>query len=195
MAANSIPTAKSFPKRHNAREAKVIETALAGSGTISNKTIDSSCTVSGAIVSAPVVNGVVASVATGSLTAAQVIAATTAHDLLAAPGAGKINIVKSIEFFLDYAAAFTSGDDFTVEYAGSSVIGTCDKTSLLGTADLNFLVGVTGYSLSSATVAGLSLTANANKKIQFKVASAAFADGAGTVLKYKIHYETHTLVS
>lgn len=39
--ANSVPTAGNYPRSHNNREAKIIETALQGSsGTIKNKTID-----------------------------------------------------------------------------------------------------------------------------------------------------------
>lgn len=40
MAVNSVPTAGAFPTRHSKREAKVIETALSGTGTLTNKTID-----------------------------------------------------------------------------------------------------------------------------------------------------------
>jgi hypothetical protein len=201
MSVNTIPTAKDYPTRFNKREAKVLESALQASGTLKNKTIDSTNTISAGVAVAspvlttPTVNGSVVNVATGSMTAAQVIGATTAFDLVAAPGAGKINIVKRIEFFLDYAAAFTSGDDFSVQYeTTAAAVATIDKASLLGTADLAFMAAPTGYD-TSASVAGFSMTANANKKLQFKVATSAFADGTGSVVKWRIHYETVTLLT
>jgi hypothetical protein len=203
----SVPTPKDIQLYFGDRDAKVIETATQATGSIANKTIGSTNTISGAAITAtssalttpvittPTINSVVHNVATGSMTAAQVIGATTAFDLIAAPAAGKINIVDSIEFFLDYAAAFTSGDDVTIQYkTTAAAIATFDKGSLLGTADLAFYVAPTGYD-TSASVAGFDMTANAAKAIQFKVAISAFADGAGTVLKWRIAYRTITLLT
>ena len=39
---NSVPTAKTYPTRFNQREAKVIDTCLSGTGTLTAKTITSS---------------------------------------------------------------------------------------------------------------------------------------------------------
>lgn len=133
-------------------------------------------------------------VATGSLTAAQVIAATTAHTLIAAPAAGKINIIKKIELFLDYAAAFTSGSDVSFGYTGATQVATIDTASLTGTADLAMFVLPTGYD-ASASAAAFSATANAAKAISLLVSGSAFADGAGTVLKWRITYETVTVLT
>jgi hypothetical protein len=135
------------------------------------------------------------SIATGSLTAAQVIAATTPHTILAAPATGKINIIKKIELFLDYAAAFTSGSDIAFEYATTGTdIAVIDVASITGTADLAMLVTPTGYAAAAGSAA-FSATANAAKAINLLVTGAAFADGAGTVLKYRITYETVTLLT
>lgn len=134
-------------------------------------------------------------VATGSLTAAQVIAATTPHTLIAAPAAGKINIVKKIELFLDYAAAFTSGSDIAFEYATTGTdIAVIDTASITGTADLAMLVTPTGYAAAAGSAA-FSATANAAKAINLLVTGAAFADGTGTVLRWRITYETITLLT
>jgi len=134
-------------------------------------------------------------VATGSLTAAQFIAATTPHTLIPAPGAGKCNIVKSIEFFLDYAAAFTSGSDVQIEYATSEkIIASADSSSFTGTADLAMYINPTGYDFVDGTAA-FDMTANANKAINLDVSGSAFADGAGSVLKWRIKYETVTLLT
>jgi hypothetical protein len=135
-------------------------------------------------------------VATGQLTAAQVIAATTAHDLLAAPGAGKVNIVKKVELFLDYAAAFTSGSDFSILYeTTSAAVAAVDVASITGTADVAYLIVPSTYASTAGTGGSFSATANANKKLQLLVSGAAYADGAGSVLKYRITYETVTLLS
>jgi hypothetical protein len=45
MAVNSVPTAGNYPTRFNKREAKVIETALSGTGSITNKTIGTTNTI------------------------------------------------------------------------------------------------------------------------------------------------------
>ena len=137
-------------------------------------------------------------VATGSLTAAQVIAATTAHDLLAAPGAGKINIVKSVELFLDYgSAAFTAGSDFTILYeTTSAAIAPVDVASITGTADVAYHIDTAAAYASTAGTGGtFSATANANKKIQLLVSGTAYSGGTASVLKYRIKYETVTLLT
>jgi hypothetical protein len=134
-------------------------------------------------------------VATRSLTAAQVIAATTAVSLVAAPGAGKINIVKSIELFLDYgSAAFNAGSDVSIGYTGATQVATIDTTSLTGTADLAMHIKPTGYN-ASADAAAFSATANANKAISLIVTGTAFGVGTGSVLKFRVKYETVTLLT
>ncbi len=134
-------------------------------------------------------------VATGSLTAAQVIAATTAHTLLAAPGTGKINIIKSIELFLDYgSAAFNAGSDVSIGYTGATQVATIDTASLTGTADLAMHIAPVGYN-ASADAAAFSATANANKAVSLLVTGTAFGVGTGSVLKYRIKYETVTLLT
>jgi hypothetical protein len=136
-------------------------------------------------------------VATGSLTAAQVIAALTPHTLIAAPAAGTVNIVKSIELFVDYAAAFTAGADFTIEYATTgTVIATFDAAALTVTADAKYYALPAIYATSGGTGATFVASADAAKAIVFHVPGAtAFADGTGTVLKYRIKYETVTLIT
>jgi hypothetical protein len=198
-----VPTPKDIALFFGERDGKVIETATLASGNIQNKTLDSTNTLSGVSLTAtssalttPVVNSVVQGVATGSLTAAQVIAATTPHTLVAAPGSGKINIVKSIEFFLDYAAAFTSGSDYAVEYETSGTdIAAFDVASLTGTADISLFAVPSGYATTAGTSGTFVASANVNKAIKLLVTGTAFADGTGSVLKYKIHYETHTLLT
>lgn len=198
----AVPTPKDIALFFNERDGKVIETATLATGNIQNKTLDSTNTISGASITAtsaalttPVVNSVVSNVATGSITAAQLIAATTPLTLIAAPAAGKINIVKSVELFLDYAAAFTGGSDVAIEYATSGTdIAVIDTTSLTGTADLNMFFTPTGYDAAAGSAA-FSATANAAKAINLLVTGSAFADGTGSVIKWKIHYETHTLLT
>lgn len=199
----SVPTPKDITLFFNERDGKVIETATLASGNIQNKTLDSTNTLSGVSLTAtssalttPVINSVVSNVATGSLTAAQVIAATTAHTLIAAPGAGKINIVKSIEFFLDYTAAFTGGSDYAVEYETTGTdIAVFDVASLTGTADVSYFALPSAYGTTGGTGGTFVASANVNKAIKLLVTGSAFADGTGSVLKYKIHYETHTLLT
>lgn len=137
------------------------------------------------------------SVATGSLTAAQVIAATTAHDLLAAPGAGKVNIVKSIELFLDYgSAAFTAGSDFSVVYETSgAAVAAVDVASITGTADVAYHIVPSTYASTAGTGGSFSATANVNKKIQLLVSGTAYSGGTASVLKYRIKYETVTVLT
>ena len=132
-----------------------------------------------------------------SLTPAQVIAATTAHDLLAAPGAGKINIVKSIEMFLDYgSAAFTAGSDFSILYeTTSAVVAAIDVASITGTADINYYIVPSTYASTAGTGGSFVATTNVNKKIQLLVSGSAYSGGTASVLKFKIKYETVTLAT
>ena len=137
------------------------------------------------------------SVVTGSRTATQVIAALTPHTLLAAPAAGTVNIVKSIELFVDYAAAFTGGADFNIEYATTgTVIAVFDVASLTVTADTKYYALPSIYATAGGTGGTFVASADAEKAIVLHVPGAtAFADGAGTVLKYRIKYETVTLLT
>jgi hypothetical protein len=135
-------------------------------------------------------------IATGTLTPAQLIAATTAHTLIAAPGAGKINIVKSIELFLDYAAAFTSGSDFSILYeTTSTAIAPFDVAALTGTADVHYHAIPTTYDTTAGTGGSFVASANVNKAVQLLVSGSAYAGGAGSALKYRIKYETVTVLT
>lgn len=201
--ANAIPTPTSFPIQFGQRDAKVIESATLAAGTISNKTIDSSNTISGASITAtsaalttPVINSVVSGQASVTLTAAQFIAATSAVDLIAAPGTGKVNIIENVQVKLAYgSAAFTSGSDFKVLYAAGGDVVLFDSTTVTGSANQSYFAIPTIYALdnSTGTAKGFDATAAANQKVQLLVTGSAFATGTGCTVTVKINYKTITL--
>lgn len=140
--------------------------------------------------------------ATGTLTQANIIAMNgTPVTLIAAPGAGKVIIVDSIEWFHDYSTAvYSGGGDVTVEYETSGLdIEVFDVALVTASADDNWLFktgGAAPYTTAAGTGSHSSLTANANKAVLITNASAVFADGnAANVLKYKIRYRVVTLLT
>jgi hypothetical protein len=140
------------------------------------------------------------SVATGSLTATQFNASTTAVDLIASPGAGKVNIIESVELFLDYgSAAFAAGSDVAIQYNTSSptVAMLVVDSFFKGTADTKSFAKPTIYDLDAATgtASGADAAGLADKKIQILTTGSAFTTGTGCVIKYRIVYKTVTLLT
>lgn len=155
-----------------------------------------------AIGSAKVIMSMLASTvmaeATGTITQAQLLDMTTPVVLVAAPGAGLLNIVDEIELFQDYAvAAYATGADLQFEYATSGDnIALLADTFVQSSADARALLKPGAYSLdgSTGTGVGVNVTANVNKAIQ-AVAASAFTNGDATnVLKYRVRYHTVTVI-
>lgn len=106
-------------------------------------------------------------VATTTLTSAQVKALRgTPATLIAAPGAGKINVVTSIFFHLDYGSnVFTeSADNLVVQYGDSGV----DITASIETTT-SWLVNnadAWGTAVPAAIVLGADATAGINETVE-----------------------------
>lgn len=140
------------------------------------------------------------SISTGTLSQANIKAMyATPIVLIAAPGAGKAIIVDEIELFHDYAtAAYTAGDDVTINYTGSTAIFAIDKDIVLATSDAKVVMKPTIYDLdnSTATALGYDILTEANKGVTITNATQAFADGnAANLIKYSIKYHVRTLLT
>lgn len=119
--------------------------------------------------------------------------------LLAAPGAGKVIIVDTIEFFHDYATtAYADGGDVTIEYETSGVdINVFDVALVTATADDNWLIrGTIPYVSAAGTASHFSLTSSANKAVKITNATGAFTGGnAANIIKLRIRYHVITLLT
>lgn len=179
------------------------------SADITDATIVAADLATGAVTSAKVLDDtlVVADLntsvmveATGTLSQANLVAMNgAAVTLLAAPGAGKVIVVDSIELFHDYAvAAYTNGGDVTIEYATSGTdIQVFDVAVVTGAADGNYIVKPTAaYSASGTASSEVDLSTSANKAVTITNATAAFATGDATnVVKWRIRYHVVTLLT
>ena len=132
-------------------------------------------------------------VATVTLSSANILALhTTPIQLLAAPGAGKINVIDQILFFFDYGGVqYANGSDIEVEYVGDTV----DLVPQLSNTDINIAVDKIMLR-SNGTNTGASnvdLTAGVNTAIEISTnGGAAYITGNGT-LKLFIKYRIITL--
>jgi hypothetical protein len=107
MATNAVPTPGDFPLQFNERDAKVIQTATLGTGTISNKTIDSSNTIAGAALTA------------ASVPPAKLSVSATAGNILVAAASTKV--------WTDVAMS----GDITITSAGATAIGSTKVTNAM----------------------------------------------------------------
>lgn len=136
-------------------------------------------------------------VAVTTLTSAQVKALRgTPATLVAAPGAGKINIVTSVFFHLDYGSnVFTeSSDNLVVQYgdSGTDITGSIETTSswLTNNAD------AWGIAVPAAVLLGASATAGVNETIElFNTGDGEIGGNAGNdnVVKVVVTYHTVTI--
>lgn len=128
------------------------------------------------------------------LTSAQVKALrATPATLVAAPGAGKINIVDSVFFYLTYGSnVFTeSSDNLVVEYgdSGVDITGAIETTGSWLVASANAF----GAAVPAAILTGAAATAGVNETIQLtntgdgEIAGNAGNDNTVTVV---VNYHT-----
>lgn len=162
---------------------------LAGTETLTGKTLTS-----------PVIGTRDVKEATGTLSQSNITGMNaTPVELIAAPGAGKVIVVKAIELFHDYAvAAYINGGDVFVEYGGGVDIVGIDVALVTEGSDSNRYIVPSVYQLdaTTATSAGFSVAAHANAAVNITNATAAFANGDATnIIKYKIQYEVITLLT
>ena len=142
MSVNAVPTPTLFPIQFGQRDAKVIETATLAAGAITNKTIGSTNTISGAALTA------------GSVTAASLVIGATAGNILVAAASTKI--------FTDVAVS----GDITITAAGATAIGSTKVTNAMLAGSITaakmltapshvvakILTGVTGTTATGAAV-------------------------------------------
>jgi hypothetical protein len=149
-----------------------------------------------AALTTPVINGQTYSVATGTITALQVLALNgTPQTVIAAPAASKAIVVDEIQLFLDYGAATyvaDAGEDLTVEYSGGTDIAVIDNdavTFLCATSDAHWLGK--NFALYDASVAGTGdgvlLSGFDAEAVQISIASGNVITG-DSELKYRITY-------
>lgn len=137
-------------------------------------------------------------VATGTLTQANLQAIGTPVEALPAPGAGKVIVVDEVELFHSYStAAYATGGDVALEYAtsGDNITLVADTFFTAGASASN-IIKPTAYNLdaSTGTGAGLDVTANANKAVNFTGTN--FTNGnVANVVKWKIRYHVVTLLT
>lgn len=117
-----------------------------------------------------------------SLTAANLIAMyTTPVTLIAAPGAGKVIIVKRVYFVVTPTATqFTGGGVVSFKYASGA-----DVTATVAAAN------VTGASATRVIRNAVDCATSANAALQITNATAVFATGTGTA-KVDVDYEIVT---
>jgi hypothetical protein len=105
-----------------------------------------------------------------------------ATEILAAPGAGKVNVVVRAVAFLDYnSATFTSGGDVVLSYntSGTDPIGTLDSTVVTAVAD----------TLGHFNMEQFVATSSINQPIYIGNLTGAFATG-NSPLKVSLIYYT-----
>jgi hypothetical protein len=118
--------------------------------------------------------------------------------VIPAPGAGKVIIVDEVELFHSYStAAYATGSDLALEYAttGDNIALVVDSF-VTATANASTIIKPAGYDLDAATGtgAGLDVTLNADKAVQFQASN--FTNGnAANIIKWRIRYHTVTLIT
>jgi hypothetical protein len=164
-----------FPIRLSRRESKVVEAALAGNSVLA---IDQNA--SG--------NLCVERVVDMTLTPAQLAAAGTAVELIAAPGADLFVQLDSVEVLMTYgtAAMTESSAILDVQYDTAGAIYTMDATGLVTISSATKRVGscVGGAGSSSANT-----TIGVNEAIQLKIRSGTITAGTSTgSFKIRLRY-------
>jgi hypothetical protein len=134
----------------------------------------------------------IATTATVSLTAANITGMyATPVSILAAPGAGKIIIIDSIQWDYAYSTAqYTAGGLITAQYGSTAHAGGVVCTLGIAAATFNGLAA-NGQLYDVATSFGGANTAVENTAIYMSNATQAFASGSGTVTLY-IRYRVVT---
>ena len=138
--------------------------------------------------------------ATGALTQANITSMyTTAIDLVASPGAGKIIIVDEVEILHTYAtAAYTGGGDVTIRYSTPTTIILPDVTLVTAASSTNRIMQPTIYTLdaTTGTAIGFDMVTNAAKSVQISNLSGVFGAGnASNILKWRVKYHVLTLLT
>lgn len=178
-------------RRHQIREAKVIETAEQYTPAVSSDWDTAPTTQDGAL-DALAAGSVATAEVSGTLTTAQLLAMNaTPIVAIAAPGAGKAIIVEEVELFLDFnAAAYAAdaGEDLVVRYTTSAVaIDTWDDadTIIEGTGDERRL---------TKPDTDLDLDDADNESVEFAILVGEWATGDSPI-KYRIKYAVKTLIT
>lgn len=192
--------AGNYPRKHNKRELKTIETAKSFTPTTSADwtTLPGAPTAPDDMDDAlDILAAAAADVAkevTGTLTSAQLLAMNaTPQVVIAAPGAGKAIIVDEVELFLDYnsaAYAADAGEDLVLRCTTttSTVFATWDDadTIIEGTADTRRLH-------KPAYAATFDPLTADNESIEFAILNGEWASG-NSPIKYRIRYREVTLI-
>ena len=174
MTANAVPTPTAFPIQFGQRDAKVIETATLAAGTLSNKTIDSSCTFAGSL-------------------AASTIKSTSAL-------VDATDITKTIKWSLSGA---TAGADLTLSSSQTAdrtltipVLGGADTLMTLGLAQT--VTGVLTFNaapvISSITNGAATLTLPTSTATLATLGLNETVSGVKTYSAANIHFATMTIV-
>lgn len=108
------------------------------------------------------------------------------YTLVAAPGAGKVNVVESVLFYFDYG---------TVQYTGGGNVSIIEETSgtvLTTSFNDTFITAASNAIIQRNALAPVATSLTENKAIQLTNATGAFAAGDGT-LKVVLNYRVITL--
>lgn len=173
--ATTVTPVGNYPTKLSRRESKVVEAALAGN---SIATIDQSA--SGSIRVERVVDT--------TLTPAQLAAAGTAVELIAAPGAGVFAEVISVEVLMTYGTAgiTESSAILDVQYGTAGAIYTMDATGLV---DISSATKRVGARVGSAGSSSANMTIGVNEAVQLKIRSGTITAGSSTgSFKIRLRY-------
>jgi hypothetical protein len=165
--------------------------AVAPSALVSGNLVQASGTA-GLLIDSGLVAGTFAKTATVSLTSANITGMyATPVSVLAAPGAGKINIIDSVQWDYAYSTAqYTAGGLITLQYGSNAHAGGTVVTTGIAAATFNGLAA-NGQLYDTAAPWGAANTVCENAAVYVSNATQAFASGSGTVTLY-IRYRTVT---
>lgn len=116
---------------------------------------------------------------------------TTPYQLLAAPGAGLMNIVDNVYINYVYgSAALTSGGAVSAQYGNTAHAGGVLITNAEAAADYTGATANTMFKLSGTLGTGVTTSAAINTAIYLSNATGAFATGTGGSFVLTVNYRT-----
>lgn len=138
--------------------------------------------------------------ATGTLSQANITGMnSSAVNLIAAPGVGKMIVIDEIELLHTFStSAYTNGGVVAIQYTGSTAITKAAATLVTVGSSETWVQRPTLYDLDNSTGTGKGLTsaALANLGVEITNATAAFAAGnVANIIKWRVRYHVQTLLT